>query len=158
MNYEKKYKIKLKKYKHDLDLANALANKMYGNSVNDNFHIYDSYISKTDGEGIILQLGIGSPLNEDLLCLVVRGETLERRKNNILYQVKVYTNHTSCIRVMSEPDSMLRLNSPDDNIEHLLLYMEEIRKNFLDTSYKELLRQKMIMDNMENTYAIDELP
>lgn len=154
----KKYRLKCKTYNHDLDLANSLANKMYGSSINDDFHVYDSYISKIDGEGIVLQLGIVSPLNNDLLCLVIRGETLERRKNNILYQIKIYANHTSNLRDMTEPDSILKLRHPNDNIEHLLLYMEEIRKNFMDTSYKDLIREKMILDNREIMYAIDSLP
>lgn len=158
MDYEKKYKIKQKKYKHELDLADNQAVKMFGNSINDHFHQYSSRISPIDGECLVACLGVVNPLNNKILCFMAEGKSLLRRKDNILYQIKIYVNNTS---QPSDgiPISVLRLKHPNDNPEKLVIFMDELRKNFLNSdTYKDILKEKLSMENRKLEAAINELP
>ena len=157
MNYEKKYKLKLEKYKHDLDLADNQAVKIFGNSIGDNFHQYSSRISPVDGECLIACLGIVSPLNSKILCFMTKGQSL-LRKNDTIYLIKIYVNNTS---QPSDgiPLSVLRLKHPNDNPEKLVIFMNELRKNFLSSdTYKDILKEKLSMENCKIEAYIDELP
>lgn len=157
MNYEKKYKLKLEKYKHDLDLADNQAVKMFGNRIGDNFHQYSSRISPIDGECLITCLGVVSPLNSKILCFMVKGQSL-LRKDDTLYQIKIYVNNTS---QPSDgiPLSVLRLKHPNDNPEKLVIFMNELRKNFMASdTYRDILKEKLAMENRKIEAAIEELP
>jgi hypothetical protein len=157
MNYEKKYKLKQEKYKHELDLADNQAVKIFGNNIGDNFHQYSSRISPVDGECLIACLGVVSPLNSKILCFMTKGQSL-LRKNDTVYQIKIYVNNTS---QPSDgiPISVLRLKYPNDNPEKLVIFMEELRKNFLSSdTYKDILKEKLAMENRKIEAYIDELP
>lgn len=157
MNYEKKYKLKLEKYKHELDLADSQAIKIFGNSIGDSFHQYSSRISPADGECLTACLGVVSPLNSKILCFMAKGQSL-LRKNDTLYQIKIYVNNTS---QPSDgiPISVLRLNHPNDNPEKLVIFMEELRKNFMSSdTYRDILKEKLAMENRKVEAVIDELP
>lgn len=157
MNYEKKYKLKQEKYKHELDLADNQAVKIFGNNIGDSFHQYSSRISPVDGECLIACLGVVSPLNSKILCFMVKGQSL-LRKNDTLYQIKIYVNNTS---QPSDgiPVSVLRLKHPNDNPEKLVIFMEELRKNFLSSdTYRDILKEKLAMENRKIEAYIDELP
>ena len=157
MNYEKKYKLKQEKYKHDLDLADNQAVKIFGNNIGDNFHQYSSRISPVDGECLTVCLGVVSPLNSKILCFMTKGQSL-LRKNDTVYQIKIYINNTS----QSSDDipvSVLRLKYPNDNPEKLIIFMDELRKNFLSSdTYRDILKEKMAMENCMIEEYIDELP
>ena len=121
MNYEKKYKLKQEKYKHDLDLADNQAVKIFGNNIGDNFHQYSSRISPVDGECLTACLGVVSPLNSKILCFMTKGQSL-LRKNDTVYQIKIYINNTS--QPSDDiPVSVLRLKYPNDNPEKLIIFM-----------------------------------
>ena len=157
MNYEKKYKLKLEKYKHDLDLADNQAIKIFGNSIGDSFHQYNSSISPVVGECLIACLGVVSPLNNKILCFMTEGKSL-LRKNDTVYQIKIYVNNTS---QPSDgiPVSVLRLKHPNDNPEKLVIFMEELRKNFMSSdTYRDILKEKLVMENRKIEEYIDELP
>ena len=157
MNYEKKYKLKQEKYKHELDLADNQAVKIFGNNIGDSFHQYSSRISPVDGECLIACLGVVSPLNSKILCFMVKGQSL-LRKNDTIYQIKIYVNNTS---QPSDgiPLSVLRLKHPNDNPEKLVIFMNELRKNFLSSdTYRDILKEKLAMENRKIEEYIDELP
>jgi hypothetical protein len=157
MNYEKKYKLKQEKYKHDLDLADNQAIKIFGNLIGDNFHQYSSRISPVDGECLVACLGVVSPLNNEILCFMTEGKSL-LHKNDTLYQIKIYINNTS---QPSDgiPVSVLRLKHPNDNPEKLVIFMNELRKNFMSSdTYRDILKEKLAMENRNIEAAIDELP
>lgn len=157
MNHEKKYKLKQEKYKHDLDLADNQAVKMFGNSIGDNFHQYSSRISPVDGECLTACLGVVSPLNSKILCFMAKGQSL-LHKNDTLYQIKIYINNTS---QPSDgiPLSVLRLKHPNDNPEKLVIFMNELRKNFMSSdTYRDILKEKLAMENRNIEAVIDELP
>jgi hypothetical protein len=157
MNYEKKYKLKQEKYKHELDLADSQAVKIFGNLIGDNLHQYSSRISPVDGECLIACLGVVSPLNSKILCFMVKGQSL-LRKNDTLYQIKIYVNNTS---QPSDgiPLSVLRLKHPNDNPEKLVIFMEKLRKNFLSSdTYRDILKEKLAIENRKIEAYIDELP
>lgn len=157
MNHEKKYKLKQEKYKHDLDLADNQAVKMFGNSIGDNFHQYSSRISPVDGECLTACLGVVSPLNSKILCFLAKGQSL-LHKNDTLYQIKIYINNTS---QPSDgiPLSVLRLKHPNDNPEKLVIFMNELRKNFMSSdTYRDILKEKLAMENRNIEAVIDELP
>lgn len=157
MNHEKKYKLKQEKYKHDLDLADNQAVKIFENNIGDNFHQYSSRISPVDGECLIACLGVVSPLNSKILCFMVKGQSL-LRKNDTIYQIKIYVNNTS---QPSDgiPLSVLRLKHPNDNPEKLVIFMNELRKNFLSSdTYRDILKEKLAMENRKIEEYIDELP
>lgn len=157
MNHEKKYKLKQEKYKHDLDLADNQAVKMFGNSIGDNFHQYSSRISPIDGKCLTACLGVVSPLNSKILCFMAKGQSL-LHKNDTLYQIKIYINNTS---QPSDgiPLSVLRLKHPNDNPEKLVIFMNELRKNFMKSdTYRDILKEKLSMENRNIEAVIDELP
>lgn len=80
------------------------------------------------------------------------------RKNDTLYQIKIYVNNTS---QPSDgiPVSVLRLKHPNDNPEKLVIFMNEFRKNFLSSdTYRDILKEKLAMENRKIEAAIDELP
>ena len=157
MNYEKKYKLKQEKYKHELDLADNQAVKIFGNNIGDNFHQYSSRISPVDGECLTACLGVVSPLNSKILCFMTKGQSL-LRKNDTIYQIKIYVNNTS---QPSDgiPVSVLRLKHPNDNPEKLVIFMNELRKNFLSSdTYRDILKEKLTMENRKIEEYIDELP
>ena len=157
MNYEKKYKLKLEKYKHELDLADSQAVKMFGNSIGDSFHQYNSSISPVVGECLVACLGVVSPLNNKILCFMTEGKSL-LRKNDTVYQIKIYVNNTS-LPSDGIPVSVLRLKHPNDNPEKLVIFMEELRKNFMSSdTYRDILKEKLAMENRKIEEAIDELP
>lgn len=156
-NYEKKYKLKQEKYKHEMDLADSQAVKIFGNSIGDSFHQYSSRISPVAGECLIACLGVVSPLNSKILCFMAEGKSL-LRKNDTIYQIKIYVNNTS---QPSDgiPISVLRLKHPNDNPEKLVIFMEELRKNFLSSdTYRDILKEKLAMENRKIKAAIDGLP
>lgn len=158
MNYEQKYKLKIEKYKHELALADNQAIKMFGNCIGDDFHQYSSRISPIDGECLITCLGVVSPLNNKILCFMAEGKSLLRKNDNTLYQIKIYVNNTP-MPSDGIPLSVLRLKHPNDNPEKLVIFMDELRKNFLSSdTYRDILKEKLAMENRYIEAAIDELP
>lgn len=88
---------------------------------------------------------------------MTKGQSL-LRKNDTIYQIKIYVNNTS---QPSDgiPISVLRLKHPNDNPEKLVIFMEELRKNFLSSdTYKDILKEKLAMENRKIEAYIDELP